>query len=123
MKLNSCLLTFCLNHLKPSGYFTHNTRFNNEISTLCSRSALLCWHILVSQNKHRLFPWSALTNWVLQPRYWVFTVRYNLSIYTLFRIILFFTVLKMQWPIIKLSLHKYNKHYMKVTTQQTTEFS
>ena len=83
--------------LKPSGYFIHNTRFNTEISTLCTRSAFLYRH--VSQNKHRFFPWSALTKWVLQPRYRVFTVWYNLSIYTPFRVILFFTVLKTQLTI------------------------
>ena len=94
----------------------HTTRFNIEISTLSSPSAFMCRH--VSQNKHRFFPWSALTNWVLQPRYRMFTVRYNLSIYTPFRLILFFTVLTTRWPIIKLSLHGYFKYYMKTHRSQ-----
>ena len=34
-----------------------------------------------SQNKQRLFPYTALTDWFLQPRRSVFTARYGLGIY------------------------------------------
>jgi len=41
-----------------------------------------------SQNKQRLFPYTALTGWFLQPRRRVFTARYGLGLQVQFRLIL-----------------------------------
>ena len=52
---------------------------------------LYLWVLYGSQNKQRLFHYTALSNWFLQPRGSVFTARYGLDIQTHFRVNSVFT--------------------------------
>jgi hypothetical protein len=51
----------------------------------CAVRAEYLYVLCGSQNKQRLFPYTALTDWFLKPRWSVFTARYELGIYNKFR--------------------------------------
>ena len=63
--------------VKPSGYFVYH-QFNIEQTLRPAHTVYLCG----SQNKHLLFPYTALTDWFVKPRGGVFTARYGLNVYT-----------------------------------------
>jgi len=62
-----------------------NSRFSQFLPTrikiLRSAHTLYLCVFRGSQNTQRLFAYIALTDWFLQPRWTVFTVRYELNIY------------------------------------------
>ena len=68
---------------------TASLTFNS--STLCPHRPYLCV-LCGSENKQRLFPYTALTDWFVQARRSVFTARYELDLYITFLCILLFTV-------------------------------
>jgi len=68
-----------LKHLKPFEYFIYR-QFNIQQFYVLPHTVYLCV-LCGSQNKERLFPYTALTDWFLKPRRSVFTARYGLDLY------------------------------------------
>ena len=66
-----------LTFLKPTGHVMHQ-QFN--IQQLYVLPTLYLCVLYLSENKQRLVPLTAYTNWFLQPRWKVFTARYELSL-------------------------------------------
>jgi hypothetical protein len=56
---------------------------------LRSAHTVYLWVLCGSENKQRLFPYTTLTDWFLQPRRCVFTARYGLSLYIIHVILVF----------------------------------
>jgi hypothetical protein len=74
--------------LKPRGYCTHR---HVKHSAIVRSAHTVCLCVLCgSQNKQRLFPYTALTDWFLQPRRSVFTARYEMYLYVRVRLTLDF---------------------------------
>ena len=67
------------NTVKPSGHFVYNQLQHSAI--LRSAHTVYLCVLCGSENKQRLFPCTALTDWFLQPRRRVFTARYELEPY------------------------------------------
>jgi hypothetical protein len=57
-----------------------------HISKFCPHSVFII--LYGSQNKQRLFPHAALTDWILEPTWNVFTERYELIVYIKFKLTL-----------------------------------
>jgi len=64
---------------KPSGHHMYH-QFNIQQFHVLPHTLYLCV-LYGSQNKQRLFLYTALTDWFLYQRQSVFTVRYRLDIY------------------------------------------
>ena len=65
------------NLLKPTGHVMHQ-QFN--IQQLYALPTLYLRFFYLSENKQWLFPYTALTDWFLWPRWKVFTARYELGL-------------------------------------------
>ena len=67
-----------INLLKPSGFFTyHQVEHSKILHGALFALSVLCGY----QNKQRLFPYTSLTDWLLQPRWKELTARYGLIPY------------------------------------------
>ena len=66
------------NPSKPNGNYTYR-QFNIQQFYVLPHSVYLCV-LYRSENKQRLFPFTALTGWSLWPRINVFTARYGLNL-------------------------------------------
>ena len=72
---------FICNPLKPSGHYMYHQSNIHKLYVLSTQ----CIYVLCgSENKQRLFPYTALTDWFLWPRLSVFSARYGLGIYIYF---------------------------------------
>ena len=73
-----CVYSEMPNLLKPSGFFTYHQVEHSKIL----QGARFAFRILYGyQNKQRLFPYTSLTDWLLQPRWKEFPARYGLIPY------------------------------------------
>ena len=68
-----------LNLLKPKTYFIYHQLKYSEI--LCSAHTVYLCVLCGSQNKQRLFLYTALTYLFLKPKQRVFTARYGMDLY------------------------------------------
>jgi hypothetical protein len=78
LTLYSQVVTICTASLQPSGHYMYH-QFNIQQFYVLPTQLYLCV-LCGSQNKQRLFPYTALTDWFLYLRYSVFTARYGLDI-------------------------------------------
>ena len=78
---NSASAEMFHNSLRPSGHYMYH-QFKIQQLLRSAHTVYLCV-LCGSQNKQRIFPYTALNEWFLQPRQSVLTARYRLNFYPL----------------------------------------
>jgi len=81
LKIRPVGAEFCCSDRRANKGTDVHDEANRRFPKLLSSVQTVYFSVLyVSQNKQRLFPYTALTDWFLKPRRSVFAVRYGLDI-------------------------------------------